>query len=210
MKNNKLQFIYFDVGGVAILDFSKTNKWDEMLNDLRVPKDKRSQFDALFNSHENKICLGEDISIFIQKAKEELNIEFPKNYDMTADMVSRFEKNLPILDLFKNIKDKFRLGLLTAQYPNMLNMIFRRGLLPSDIWDFIIDSSVERVTKPDPEIYLLAEEKAGVEPESILFIDNKPNLLEFPKMRGWNTFLYNTADPIKSTQKLESFIRSIS
>jgi len=125
---------------------------------------------------------------------------------MTADFVNRFENNPSMLELFKKLKSEFKIGLLTAQYPNMLNMVFQKGLLPSDIWDIIIDSSIEKVNKPEPEIYLLAEQRAEVPSESILFVDNKAKLLEYPKERGWQVFEYDPANAKESTKKLNNFI----
>jgi FMN phosphatase YigB (HAD superfamily) len=205
MVKHKTQFIYFDVGGVALLDFSKTNKWNEMLSDLGVTDALRTQFDELFDAHEKKICVGEDINVFISEARS-LGVDFPENYDMTADFVNRFEKNNPILELLDKLKNEFQLGLLTGQYPNMLNMIFAKGLLPKDIWNVIIDSSVEGITKPDPEIYLLAEQRAKIGKESILFVDNKAKLLEYPKSRGWQVFEYDPSNATKSTSDLEKLI----
>lgn len=206
MKNQPIKFIYFDVGGVAVLDYSKTNKWEEMLRDLNVGEEIRSDFDDLFDSYEKRICVGEPIDTFVQEAKTKLGMEFPDKYDMTLDFVDRFERNEPMLSLLKKLRKDFKLGLLTGQYPNMLNMIFNKGLLPKDIWDVIIDSSVEGVTKPDSKIYEIAEQKSGVKPESILFIDNKAKLLEYPKSNGWQVFEYDPADPIVSTRSLEKFI----
>ncbi|HQF36156.1 MAG TPA: HAD hydrolase-like protein, partial [Candidatus Dojkabacteria bacterium] len=180
MKNKQIRFIYFDVGGVVVLDFSKTNKWDEMLFDLGITKSVRPQFDELFDAHEKKICVGEPISVFVEEARTKLGIKFPENYDMTADFVNRFEKNHSVLKLLPQLKNNFKIGLLTGQYPDMLNMIFEKGLLPKNIWDVIIDSSKEGVTKPDPRIYELAEKQANVDPESILFVDNKAKSLEYP------------------------------
>ena len=203
---HKIKFIYFDVGGVALLDFSKTNKWNEMLFDLGVSDAVRTQFDELFDAHEKKICVGEDINIFVNEARTKLGINFPPNYDMTADFVNRFEKNIPMLELLAKLKNDFKLGLLTGQYPNMLNMIFEKGLLPNDIWSVVIDSSIEGFTKPDPEIYLLAEKKTKIEKEAILFVDNKAKLLEYPKSRGWKVYEYDPANAKSSTERLTNLI----
>ena len=81
MTQNPINFIYFDVGGVALLDFSKTNKWDEMLSDLGVNESLKAQFSELFDAHEDKICKGEDINIFMEEARSKLGIKFPVNYD---------------------------------------------------------------------------------------------------------------------------------
>lgn len=202
----KIKFIYFDVGGVAILDFSKTNKWNEMLNKLRVSEEEKPRFRQLFAEHEGKICVGEDINIFVEEARQKLGVTFPPNYNMTQDFVDRFEVNKSISKLITEIRKEFRMGLLTGMYPNMLNMIFSKGLIPKVEWDVIIDSSVEKVMKPDLEIYLLAETKAKVDPESILFVDNNKNLLEPARQRGWLTFEYDPSDPETSTDDLQKFI----
>ena len=41
-----IKFIYFDIGGVLLLDFSKTNKWLEMRRDLGISPDLDSQFEG--------------------------------------------------------------------------------------------------------------------------------------------------------------------
>ena len=169
----KIKFIYFDVGGVVILDYSKTNKWNEMLADLGIPEEIKPKLNLLFDEHENKICVGEDINIFIQEARQKLGLSFQSNYDMTRDFVNRFEVNKPISKLIRKLKKDFMLGLLTNQYPGMLSMIIEKGLMPKVDWDVIIDSSLEKIRKPDPEIYLLAENKVKADPKSILFVDNK-------------------------------------
>lgn len=202
----KIKFIYFDVGGVVIFDYSKTNKWDEMLKDLGVSEEMEPSFSQLFDEHEHKICIGEDIDIFIKEATEKLGFAFPSHYNMTQDFVNRFEVNKPISKLIRKLRREFKIGLLTNQYPNMLNLIIKKGLMPKVEWDVIIDSSVERMRKPDMEIYVLAEHQAKVDPESILLIDNKSKLLEPAKRRGWMTCEYDPSNSEISTSELEKFV----
>ena len=54
----------------------------------------------------------------------------------------------------------------------MYSAIKKRGIIPKISWDVVIDSSIEGVAKPDPAIYKLAEEKAGVKGKLILFYSN--------------------------------------
>ena len=202
----KIKFIYFDVGGVVILDYSKTNKWNEMLEDLGVSEEMKPMFNQLFEKHEHKICVGEDINIFIEETTKNLGFTFPSNYNMAQDFVNRFEINKSISKLIKKLKGEFKIGLLTNQYPNMLDMITKKGLMPKVKWNVVIDSSVEKMRKPNLEIYLLAENEARVNPESILFVDNKSNLLKVAKQRKWITFEYDPSNPEASTTKLQKFI----
>lgn len=177
-----------------------------MLDDLQISGSKRTMFEELFDFHEKRICVGEDINVFIKEARIQLGINFPDKYDITADFVNRFEKNRYILKMLSKLMKNFRLGLLTNQYPNMLNMIFEKKLLPDDIWDVIVDSSIEKVAKPNPEIYSLAQSRASVNPENILFIDNKNKLLEPPKSMGWQVLEYDPAEPKESVENLSAVI----
>ena len=70
-----ISFVYFDVGGVVMLDFSKTNKWYELKHDIGVLDDKMALFDSIWKRHPVAIdCdvddlifeIGKEQSIFIQ------------------------------------------------------------------------------------------------------------------------------------------------
>lgn len=205
---NKIEFIYFDVGGVVILDFSKTNKWNQMLDDLSIPVEKRDSFEKLFDEFEVQICNGRDIDDFITAAKEQLEIGFPQNYDMTADFVSRFEPNLTLGNITRKLADKYHLGLLTNMYPRMLDMIQQKGLLPSVQWDVVVDSSVVKLSKPQLEIFKFAEAQAGVEVNKILFVDNSKSHIEAAANLGWQTLLYDPKNLEVSNQELERMART--
>ncbi len=206
-KPNLIKFIYFDVGGVVLLDYSKTDKWNQMISDLKF--DNKELFKEIFGKHEPQICTGEDIEVFMRDLEKSTRYSFPQNYNMIEDFVSRFEVNDSISTLIKKLKQKYKIGLLTNQYPRMLNMIFKKNLIPDVEWDVIIDSSVEKIKKPDQEIYLLAEKRARANPENILFVDNGEKHLKIPKERGWMTFEYDPSDPINSTKKLEQLIEML-
>lgn len=66
-----IKTIFFDVGGVLIKDFSKTNKWEQMLDGLELTNEQRKVFEELFDIHESLICSGEDPQIFIDKFQVE-------------------------------------------------------------------------------------------------------------------------------------------
>ena len=42
-----IKFIYFDVGGVLVRDFSKSNKWQELVNEIGISKKKKRFFTIL-------------------------------------------------------------------------------------------------------------------------------------------------------------------
>ena len=201
-----IDFVYLDVGGVAILDFSKTAKWEQMLNDLEVPTKLRKKFGDLFSRYETDICVGRAMSDFTVAAEKELGFTFPEDYSMLDDFVDRFEPNPSLGNLIKNFAKDYRLGLLTNMYPGMLNKINQKALLPEVQWEVIVDSSVVKVRKPQTEIYQIAEKEAGVLPENILFVENSQMHIDAAKERSWQVMLYDPSNIEESNNLLQKIL----
>lgn len=199
-----IKFIYFDVGGVLIRDFNKSNKWQELVNEIGISKNKEKSFLDFWKITEPKISKGLDLEEVVPKIKKEFNAKFPENYSFLEDgFVARFEKNKTIWPLVRNLKKTYKIGLLTNQYPNMYMSLLKNGLLPDFFWDKIIDSSILHFKKPESEIYKIAEKEADYSGNEIFFIDNLQEHLDGAKLFGWQTFLYNPSNFQKSTQELE-------
>jgi epoxide hydrolase-like predicted phosphatase len=198
----KIQHVFFDVGGVLLLDYSGTNKWNEMKRDLGVTEENDAAFEHVWKKYEKLICIDCDVDTLIGDFKLALGITFPQGYSMLNDFVNRFEPNPSIWPVVESIKKMYSVGLLTNMYPRMLNAINAKHLLPDIEWDVVVDSSLVGYQKPDEKIYQLAEEMAGVAPESIFFVDNSAEHLVGAAKRGWQTLLYDTRNPVKSSQEV--------
>lgn len=196
-----IKFIYFDIGGVLILDFSGNNKWDEMKRDLGFTDEKKSIFDSLWEQYTGRVNLDYDIDDFVEVLKEHSDL-IKNDYSMLMDFVNRFEVNPYLSQIVTLSSGQYGLGLLTNMYPRMLEKITERALLPSYEWDAVIDSSIEGFEKPEEAIYLLAENRVTVQPNEILFVDNKEENLEVPRQRGWKTFLYDSSKPEDAARQL--------
>ncbi len=208
---SKISFIYFDVGGVAIKDFSDTPKWNIMLDSaLGISASDRDGFDKLYDQYEDDICLGkiavDDIKPYI---KERYNPSLSDSFSLLQYFVDNFEPNEGLWEIVRSLSSQVKLGLLTDQYLGMLDGIFAKNLIPPRKWHAIIDSSVEGVRKPMPEIYKLAQDRAGVPPAEILFIDNRSKNLVVPKEMGWQTYLYDSSNYDQANIDLEKFLTSI-
>lgn len=197
------KFIYFDIGGVLVLDFSGTNKWTQLKLDLGVFKKRDDEFESVWQKYEPRINLDLDIDTILNDFEEAAGVKFPHHYSMLEDMVNRFDKNLSLWPIVNKTRKKYKIGLLTNMYPRMLTMIQSKGLLPASKWDAVIDSSKVGFQKPDPAIYQIAEGLVGVKPSEIFFIDNKSENLETAKQRGWQIMLYNPQQLIKSNNQLQ-------
>lgn len=205
MKN--IKHVYFDVGGVALLDYSGTDKWIQMKRDLGVSEDQDKIFDAVWKKYRNRICIYCDVDTIVSEFESALETQFSDDYSMLEDFVNRFERNKSIWPIIESAKNKYTVGLLTNMYPRMLDSIMTKELLPSVIWDAVVDSSVVGHQKPDENIYRVAEEMANVKPEEIFFIDNSDEHVEAAKDRGWQAMLYDPQSPKESIQRVAEYLR---
>lgn len=205
---SKISFVYFDVGGVAIQDFSDSPKWKTMMDDMGIPESRQNEFDELYSEYDTAICLGQHEDTLLPEIISRFNLSLPDDFSMRKYFLDNFNKNTDLWPIFKKVKTTKKIGLLTDIYPNMLNEIFARGLLPKvGYWDVIIDSSVEGVRKPNPEIYKLATSKAGVPPEEILFIDNRQKNIDEAISAGWQTFLYDSSNYPQANHDLDVYLQ---
>ncbi len=206
----KPKFVYFDVGGVVIMDFSGTNKWQELKNELGITPDKDQKFEEFWNKYEKEICISRETDSLIPLIKEEFKVNIPDNYSLLIDgFVKRFEQNKSIWPVIEKIAKQSKVGLLTNQYLNMFPALKSRGLLPNISWDVILDSSIEKIQKPDPQIFQLAQERAGFKGQEILFVENSPKHINAALTFNWQTFLYNSSNPENSSKELLDFYRKL-
>lgn len=206
-----IKFVYFDVGGTLILDFSGTDNWEKLKNEIGIRKSDFQKFDNFWDSIERKINTNLDIEDLKVDIELKFGANFPDNYSFLVDgFVKKFRQNKSIWKVVKEVQKTHIVGLLTNMYPNMLKKIKMAGLLPEVDWDMIIDSSVVLMQKPDKEIYKLAEQKCGFKGEEIFFIDNSEKNIEAANKVGWNTFLYNPNNPENSSNELLKYYFRIS
>ncbi len=194
-----LRFVFFDFGGVLIKDFSKTNKWEGLMDYWRVKKEQQNEFSEWWDEIEPKLDIGESLTSLLPVFRNKYGVKVDEESDVLGDFVDRFERNEALWSVVREIKKNQRVGLLTNMYPQMLDRIKQVGLLPEVDWDQVVDSSIMGVRKPDEAIFERAEELTGVSGEEILFIENTKRHLETAKGRGWNTYQFDCSDYEKSS-----------
>ncbi|MDD5145117.1 MAG: hypothetical protein PHW72_03265 [Candidatus Pacebacteria bacterium] len=204
-----ISFVYFDVGGVVVNDCKGNDKFEKMKRELGIKPDDDKEFDEFYDEYEKEVCLGKDIDTIIPIIKEKFHINFPANYSMLIDFINRFEKNAYIQPVIDRMKQDCRMGLLTNMYPRMLTAMIERGIMPKANWDVVIDSTIERLRKPDVDIFKLASLRANAKGGEIFFIDNTIGNVNAAKDFGWQTFFYDSADHKKSCADLLEYYNQI-
>lgn len=203
---SKISFVYFDVGGVVIKDFSDSGHWSNMKRMLNLHPSQDEAFETLYKVCEEKMCMGENDVQYLPLFTKQFGITFPPGFTFTKYIVDHFDINPGIYPSIKYTKSKYHIGLLTDMYLGMRSYMQNRGLFPAIEWDTILDSSELGVKKPMPEIYRIAQDRSGVSPEQILFIDNREKNLVPARALGWQTFLYESSNYDQANADLAKFL----
>lgn len=208
---SKVSFVYFDVGGVLIQDFSSSEKWEHMKMDMGLPPVRDKEYEDYYESIEDDLAFGNvDIDNLMPDIEKRFDFRFPPGFSMLSYFLDHFDKNESIWPIVSMCQEKgAKIGLLTDQYPRLLDGIKERGLFPPVTWDVEIDSTIVRLKKPMPEIYELAGREAGVKPMEIMFIDNKQSNLDPAARMGWQTHFYNAQDYSNSSRVLGELLTGL-
>ena len=204
---NKISFIYFDIGGVMIKDFSSTSKWKELTDELGIPDNKQNEFNEAFEVFEKETNLGRNTEEFLPILRNKFGIKMPSGYSFLMAFVDRFSRNEGMEKILNGLKNKYNFGLLTNMYAGMFGAIKAKHLLPNVKWEVVVDSSIVKCKKPEGEIYGISQKMAKTKAEEILFVDNKKKNLVIPKQMGWQTYWYDTRDYEKSSEELRLLLK---
>ena len=104
--------------------------------------------------------------------------------------VDVFTRNQPVIDLYKGLKGRCRLILLSNTDP--LRFGFVRERFPDILFfdDYVLSYEVGAL-KPDPKIFQEALKKAGVPSASCVLIDDLEENIRAAAALGVKTILYN-------------------
>ncbi|MFZ0667109.1 MAG: HAD-IA family hydrolase [Acidimicrobiales bacterium] len=107
-----------------------------------------------------------------------------------------------MLEAVKRCHQHFKTGLLTNNYITVRgNENFE--WLP-ELFDVIIESAVEGIRKPEPQFYLTACERLGVEPSRSVFLDDLGVNLKPARALGMTTV--KVGDPETALAELEQLL----
>ena len=167
----------------------------------------RAKLEKAFDIHQKPSLRGTlDINEFWKRLKKDLAITSEENFDFTLFSMQQFKPihltHAFVKKLFKTIP----VGLLTNISPGYFELSLTHGHIPDINYHAVIQSCDIGFIKPEKEIYLYAQEKAGVDPHEILFTDDVEENVEAAKSLGWQGVVFDTANPQLSINKLTKII----
>ncbi len=193
---NGVRFVYFDINGCLVRFFHPA------FTRLSLETGVSSELIETAFWHLNDVACrgGMTMSEFNEAFASKLGIDSVdwENYYFEAiDVVGEMQ------DLLTWASEHYYVGLLSNIMPGFINRMIREGALPRIAYDQIVDSSVEQSIKPEPRIFEIAQERSGVQPHEILFIDDSRSNLMAAEKLGWRVMWFDSYRSDESAARIK-------
>lgn len=191
-----IKVILFDLGGVLFTNGTKafveytSKKYKIDKEKIKNIVDKGEIPDAY---REGRISRDE----FWAKVKQELNL--PEDIEtLEREWINRYELIQGTKDILQELAKEYKIYFLSDNVKERVEAIDKK-------FDFLswfetgVFSHEVGVRKPHPKIYQLALQKAGVQPEEIVFIDDKESALKPATEMGMTTILFESPEQLRAS-----------
>jgi|GEM_PF-1898295 len=193
--------IYFDFGKVLV-DYEKSLQ--------TVSRDFSIEFDSILNLYkefEYELGLGKITTAdFWQQCIEKFNLKDAQNYDLPKSWVSDYDIIQPINDLIYSLENKIDIGIISNIHGGIWEAAVKYKMVPNIEYKKVYLSYQLGLIKPDIALFKLVQTESGVNPEEILFIDDKSENLIAPTNLGWKTILFNPNQAQQGVDKIKKMI----
>jgi len=173
-----IKAVIFDFFGVLVTEGFKQFRENHFAQDKQKEQqalDLINRVDSgLMKTREFAIQLADLAGISINEVRQELGNNKPNK--ALINFIS------------EQLKGHYKLGILSNSSENYPAQLLEREDL--ELFDDILLSYKQRVIKPQPEIYILAAERLGVQPSEVVFTDDSPGHSEGAKKTGMKSILY--------------------
>lgn len=188
--------IIFDCFGVIYPDtlYLATRKYIDVTD-----KDMSRRINAIRSQSDKGLISREEfwdtVADTIGVSSQKLNVELKK--------VRRADWEL--LNYIKDLKQKYKTGLLSNVGRGFLEQIFDKTHPQTDYFDVVMASGDMGFVKPDKRAYHFTAEKLGVKPENCIMIDDLPTNCAGARDAGMQAILYKDITMMK--EQLEIMLK---
>lgn len=166
----------------------------QRFKEIIAPDVEKSQRDlVLYHSDEMKLFKTGKISeeAFWNYARKELWITLP-NEEIFAKLRESYEVNEKVEKLVKDLKSRwYKTGICSNNFPTRIRELDIQFHFLKN-FDLPVFSYEAGIMKPDPKIFQMLIEKSGVQPENIIYSDDKEEKLAWAKSLWITTFVFHT------------------
>jgi 2-haloacid dehalogenase len=142
---------------------------------------------------------GEELHVLT----DELHASHPDYRDAIDAYVHRFNETVtgPVAGMHVLVERLAARGVPVFGLTNF-GTDFWNGFRPTaplfDLFDDVLVSGAEKLAKPDPAIYALAETRFGFAPEALFFTDDREENIAAARARGWDAHLFTDAATLEA------------
>lgn len=190
-----ISFVYFDINGCLVGFFHRA--FTKIAVDLQLPLE---MVESTCWHYNDAVCRGE---ISIQEYDQALAKAFKvENFDWSSYYLKAIDPIPESRELVSWASQHYRIGLLSNIMPHLIDEMIARDLIPNLPYDVIIDSSQVKAIKPEPAIFEIAAQKAGVPPDQILLVDDSRANLMAAEKTGWRVSWFDDYRPKESSDRV--------
>ena len=197
-----VRFVYFDVNGCLIRFYQRAFAQIAEAHNLSA-----DVVESAFWHYNDEACRGEytpnDFNTALASRLGIQHLDWAPYYLAAADKIQEMH------DLVLWTAYHYKLGLLTNIMPGLLAGLKEVGKVPDITYDATIDSSELGTIKPEAAIFVVAEERAGVAPTEILFIDDTRANLKAAEGRGWHVMWFDYGRPAESVAEIRQALEPV-
>jgi FMN phosphatase YigB (HAD superfamily)/DNA-binding XRE family transcriptional regulator len=192
-----VRFVYFDINGCLVRFFHRAF--------TKLAEDTGAQADVIettFWHYNDAVCRGEmsieDFNGVMSKQLRTAQIDWQAYYMAAVDPIKEMH------ELATWASEYYEVGLLSNIMPGFIPIMTASGLLPDIPYASIVDSSVVKAIKPEPQIYEIATTQANVPPEEILLVDDSRSNLMAAEKFGWHVLWFDDYRPEESAARVKN------
>jgi epoxide hydrolase-like predicted phosphatase len=190
-----IKAVIFDIGGVLLTEGPDYAR--ELVCDLTGMSYSRvnKSFHLRWNDWKHgKISAEEFWKSFIEDIKSDAEIDIAYLREKSTEMVHEIDS---MLSFASGMRQKgYKIGIIsnnTAEWAEYEKEKFR---LPK-IFDAIVLSNEEGISKPDPEIFRICMKRLGVKPSECIFIDDNKNNVKAAQEVGMGAVAFKDSEQLK-------------
>jgi putative hydrolase of the HAD superfamily len=187
-------FIYFDINGCLVHGYQRA--FTAIAKAAGVLPDV---VETMFWKHNEEVNRG---TMTLHDLNQAMAGRLGVEIDWGEAYLSAIEPIQPMQKLLEKASTMYKVGLFTNSMPGIVSTLKERGIIPALAYDAIVDSSEIGLTKPTPEAYAVATERAGCAPSEILFIDDLRGNLGPAEQAGWHVLQYDGSFPADSLERV--------
>ncbi len=199
MTIDRIQFIYFDLGGV-VLDFK--DSFVRLAAAFGKPQTAVEQ--AYFRHAAPAACGTISTAEFWARIRQDLNLRRDEAvFDYEGYWTDGFVAIPQTHRLMRELSTRYPIGVLSNTEFGVYEYAVQKGSIPDIPFAVVIKSCEVGAIKPERQIYQLAEQRAGVSGSAILFIDDRPDNIRAAEALGWHGVVFDTAHPDQSIREIK-------